>query len=641
MKKLVIAILAISLALGSASGALAQTDANTLVLGLPAMNGDWIHGFGNSSYDNFVKVMLHDYMDTVTYTPAGEYLVNPTVVEDYTVETDEAGNKTYTWKLHEDLLWSDGSQITAQDYVFWLMYFSSPAWVEAGASNGSAGYGLVGYEAWNSGDADVFAGVKLIDEFTFSMTIDAKELPYFYEITYSGASPAPKAVYAPNCEIVSDENGAKVVAKDFVYEPPSDELIAAMAYFGYDTDPANLEAAAVATANKAALLAALQKVAETERFAPTISSGPYKFVSFENQSVFLEINEFFKGNYEGKKPSIQFIEQRFVPQDMDVDMLIAGEIDATTGEVQGDKIEKAKAAENVHAHSYLRAGYGHFSMHCDFGPTMDANVRWAMGYLIDRNAVVDYVLGGYGGITQAEYGFAQWMYEEAGAELEELLTPFNLNIDKANEHLDMTEWLFEADGVTPFDASKADAEGTYLRHNAAGEVLALNHLGTVDNPITDIIEIQYMANAPLAGLKFSVTRGDFNALLDNFYYGYDLGEDRQYHTFNLAVNFTPAFDPYFSSWHSDFIGSWENSNQLSDPQLDELIMAMRSLDPTQKDEFVEIWLQYQVRWQQLLPQVPLYSNEYFDLISTRVSGFNTTPFATYARIICDITKDAE
>lgn len=654
MRKLITVTLAIVLVLGMIGTASAATDPNTLVVGTPAMNGDFIPGFGNSSYDLAIKRILHYYTSIIAFTPGDEMVINETVVESYSVDEDEAGNKTYTWKIHEDLFWSDGSPITAKDYVFYLLFFSSPAWVEAGAASGDAGYGLVGYSDYNKGVADVFPGVKLVDEYSFSMTIDAAELPYFYELAYTNSYCFPMAVYAPGMEIVSDENGSKLVGKDVDQtgiEAEREALIAEIEAAKAEAEEANalLEegeepvrvSEVIKDANYQALLADLQVVAQTERFAPTVVSGPYKFVSFENQTVTLEINEYFKGDYLGQKPTIQYIEQRHVPQDMPSDILIAGDIDLLPHVVVGAQIEAAKAADNVYTHSYMRNGYGMISMHCDWGVTADPNVRWGLAYLIDRNAVIDYVLGGYGGIVHCEYGYAQWMYEEAGAELEELLTPFNLNIDKANEHLDMTEWKFEADGVTPFDPAKANEEGTYMRHNEKGEPLVVRHLGSTENDVTDIIEIQYVANAPLAGVKFEVTRGDFNALLDNYYYGYELGEDRYYNTFNLASGFGQPYDPYFSSWHSDFAGSWENSCQLVDEELDSYIMAMRSLDPSQRDEFVDIWLKYQKRMQDLLPQIPLYSNEYFDLVSNAIGNYNVTSFSSWDYLVCEITKDAQ
>ncbi len=576
-----------------------STPLNTLTVGVTEMNGDFINGFGNSAYDAYIKTMLHDFCYTVEVTGEGELVINPQVVKEHTAESDEAGNKVYTFTLCDDLKWSDGTPITAADYVGTLLWQASDEWVTAGASS-STGLGLLGYSDYLSGKADAFAGVKLIDEHTFSVTIDAAELPYFFELSYAQVGPIPMAVYAPGCEIVSDENGSS---------------------FGdYD------------------ILTAMNNVAATERFAPTISCGPYKFISYENSTVTLEANEYFKGDLDGNKPTLKYVVQKVVPNDTDVDSVIAGSIDMVTGVIEGKKIEAAKADANTTFHSYLRNGYGYLAMHCDWGPTADPNVRWALAYLLDRNAVVDYVLEGYGGIVHAEYGYAQWMYDYAGDELEDELTAFNLNIEKANELLDQTEWKFEADGTTPFDASKATADGSYMRYNDKGEMLTINHMGTEDNTVTDIIEIQYKANAPLAGVNFIVTKSDFSALLDNFYYSYELGDDRKYNTFNLATSFAATFDPYTSSWHSDKFGTWENPCQVNDPELDEIIMKMRSVDPSDKDTFVDYWLQYEKRWQEILPQIPLYSNEYFDIFNNTVTGVETTPFYNYANVICKIGK---
>ena len=72
------------------------------------------------------------------------------------------------------------------------------------------------------------------------------------------------------------------------------------------------------------------------------------------------------------------------------------------------------------------------------------------------------------------------------------------------------------------------------------------------------------------------------------------------------------------------------------------MMKMRALDPEQTDEFVDLWLQYEVRWQELMPQIPLYSNEYYDFAYYTVDGIeNTTPFANWEDVICYISKSAK
>lgn len=607
MKKVLALILACMLCLSCVAFAdqlaVDSNEANTLVIGSSSMNGDFIDGFGSNAYDNYVKQLLHAYCDTFEMTPAGEYVLNPSVVKEYTVEADDAGNKTYTFFLCDDLKWSDGSALTAKDYVASLLWKASPHWLAAGASS-NVGMGLVGYTDYLTGAAEYFQGVKLIDEYTFSCTISADELPYFYEYYYVAVPPICAAVYMPGVEIVSDENGTK-----------------------FDADGA-------------AILAAMNNVAATERFAPSIACGPYSFISFENGSVTCQINPNFKGDLNGEKPKMQYIVLKVVAQDTDIDSLLAGEIDLLTTITEGTKIEAAKAnADKVYTHSYFRNGYGLMAFTCDFGPTADANVRWALANLVDRNAIVSYALGGYGGTVDSQYGFAQWMYQEAGADLEEELTAFNLNIDKANEYLDQTEWVFEADGVTPFDATKANADGTYIRHNAAGEKLTIMHCGTEKVLVTDAIEIQYTANAPLAGVDFQITKQDFSALLDHLYYGYEKGDERIYHSFNLSTDLSATFDPYLQSFHSDKAGTWENYGQLQDAELDELIMKLRAIEPGDNEAFIDAWIEYEVRWQELMPQIPLFSNEYFDIAANNVKGLQSTPFAYCTDTICSIYKD--
>lgn len=579
-----------------------STKVNTLIVGSPAMNGDFINGFGNSAYDNWVKTLIMEYCGTVEVDAAGEMVVNPMVVEKYETTTDDAGNKTYTWKIFDDLKWSDGSQITATDYVASILWQASPEWLEAGASS-SVGLGLLSYNDYVAGKTRVFAGAKVIDDTTFSVTIDANELPYYWEVSYAAVSPIPFKAWAPTLSIVSNDEGS---------------------CFEQDHD---------------AVLAAMTNVAQTERFAPTIGCGPYKFVSFENGNATLTVNEYFKGDLNGNKPQLKYVVLQEVPGDTDVDMVISRDIDLVPANVEGRKIEAAKASDTTSLHSYLRYGYGMISIICNWGPTADPNVRWALAYLIDRNEVLNYCLGGYGGIVHGLYGYAEWAYQQVGDELEELLTPFSLNVEKANELLDQTEWKYEADGVTPFDASKANAEGTYMRYNDKGEMLTIRHMGTAGLDTTDSIEISYAANAPLAGVNFTVTKSDFNALLDNYYYSYELSEDEKlYSTFNMGNTFGTPNDPYTASWHSDKCGTWENACQLSDPELDALIMQLRSTEPGDEDSFLDTWLKFQVRWQQLLPQIPLYSNEYFEIFDYSVKGLATSPFHEWTTEICSIYK---
>ncbi len=578
-----------------------QVPMDTLMVGVQEMSGDFISGFGNNAYDLSVKTLIAGYMDTHVITEEGEILLNNTVVASVETVTDDAGNKTFTYVLHDDLFWNNGENITAKDYIASAMWYSSPEWAEAGAS--SAGQdGLVGFTEYNEGTTDVFSGVQLIDELSFSLTVSAENLPYYWENLHATASPIHFDSYLPSCEIVSTEEGTSLVFAE------------------------------------GDLLTNCTRIASTERYAPSVTCGPYSFVSFENQTVTLQRNEYFKGDDEGNVPTLEYVVQTAIPLETAVEWVINGQIDVVEGIVEPEKIEAAKASDAVQLQSFARSGYGYLAMMCDVGPTADVNVRWALASLIDRNAVVDYVLGSYGTTVNSEYGIGQWMYQELGADLQEDLIPISFNINAANTYLDKTEWTFEADGTTAFDASKAMEDGTYLRHNANGEPLVINHLGQSNNVLTDIIEIQYVANAPLAGIDFNLEKSDWNAVLENYYNAYELeGDARIYNTFNLATNFSSVFDRYYT-WHSDFLGTSINKPQLSDAELDELIITMRTMEPDNKDGYLQAWYDYQVRWNEILPQIPLYSNEYFDVVHNNVDNFDTTAYAGYESLICKITK---
>ena len=209
MKKFLALVLALSMMLSCVAFAeeVASEPANTLVVGNSEMNGDFIDGFGSNSYDVAIKDLLMRWCSTYETTSAGQLVVNTQAVENLDITEDEAGNKIYTFTLCQDMLWSDGTPITAKDYVASYLWKASDEWVTAGASS-STGEGLLGYSAYLAGETDVFAGVKLIDDYSFSVTIDAEYLPYYFEYTYAAVQPIPAHVWVAGAEIVSTEEGS-------------------------------------------------------------------------------------------------------------------------------------------------------------------------------------------------------------------------------------------------------------------------------------------------------------------------------------------------------------------------------------------------------------------------------------------------
>jgi peptide/nickel transport system substrate-binding protein len=136
MKKLlslaVIALVALSMAACAPTPTTPAEGKGTVVIGTPAFSGNLIAGFGNSAYDVIVRDMIWGY-STYTTTIGGEIVLDTTAVKTVTTSLDDAGNKTYTFELNTNLKWSDGTAITADDYVFGMLFAASPEWRAAGA----------------------------------------------------------------------------------------------------------------------------------------------------------------------------------------------------------------------------------------------------------------------------------------------------------------------------------------------------------------------------------------------------------------------------------------------------------------------------------------------------------------------------
>ena len=571
-----------------------MTPADTFVVSVSEMNGDFVRGWGNNLNDLSIKQLTGGFKDTYWITSAGQLLMNETVVSNLTVTDEEDGGKTYTFTLHQDLKWNNGEPITAHDYVAGILTYASEQFAAYGGGS-LLGDGLAGYEEYRFGDSDVFAGVRLLGEHTFSATIEASRLPYFWETALVTFHPVYSSGWFPGNHIISDSSGSR-----FAY-PVNDDLA---------------------------------RISKTERFAPTVTCGPYAFAGFDGNSVSLTRNHYFKSSPEGLLPFFEYIIQR---EEADAQGVINGISDFRAGITATEDIRSARAGNYAAVHSYPRSGFAHLTFALDWGPTEDPAVRWAIAHMLDRSIIIDEALDGNGSTVDASYGQAQWTYLARQTELLGALTPITLDLGKANDFLDNSQWVFEADGTTAFNRSNVDASGSYLRHNAAGDVLHVRVASGIE-AAGRAIEAGASANAPLAGMLFDIEIISFDLLLDHLYYDkFRMPAQRRYNAFQLAVDFTAVDDKYLYS-HSDNRNSSMNPNAVADDLLDEIIINMRNLNHAATDEHADLWVEYQVRWQQLLPALPLYSNECNDIYNSILTQTPTSAYWAWHDAIMHISK---
>src|SRR5687768_1093760 len=112
----------------------------------------------------------------------------PGAAESWTVSDD---GKTYVFKLRAGATWSDGSPLTAEDFVYSFRRLEDPA---TAAEYASMLFPIVNAEEINTGKAKPEEiGVKAVDANTLEVSLKAPT-PYFLELlTHQAAYPVNKA----------------------------------------------------------------------------------------------------------------------------------------------------------------------------------------------------------------------------------------------------------------------------------------------------------------------------------------------------------------------------------------------------------------------------------------------------------------
>lgn len=642
-----------------------QTSDDTLVVGLGELNGDFLGGWTNNTGDvkvrRYMGIEGNNGYQTVVQDEGGEWVNNKAVLaEDPKSEDNEDGSKTVTFKLKDGLKWSDGEPVTADDYLFGSLLHTHPEYSKLTGSTTIGHDSAKGYEAYKKGDSDVFEGLEKVDDLTFKVTIDASFLPYYEEASLLAQAPLPMHALSENLAV--SKEGNKLVAKDG-YTPTEEDKKAyvegldkqiekqkadfeennpAPEADASEEDKAEYEEAK--KENEAAIAdlearktgdidptqqlidEAMLKEVNEYRVNPSVVSGPYKFDSYSNNMVKLSLNENYAGNFKGEKATIPNVILQVVNQKIAVDLLENGDIDIWEEESDGGAIDRIREAADKGTiggfNTYERNGYGNLTFLTDRGTTKYKEVRQAIAHLMDRNSFVQSYAGGYGVVTNGMYGTSQWMYKERGADLEGKLVNYQMNLEQANELLDKTPFKFESDGTTPWDKAKADEMFSsnpdgfdYYRYDENGKKLVVNQYGSDESPITTLISNQVPNNAKQVGMEYNVTAGSFSTLIN--YYTFP-EEDPEYTAFNMGTGFGTPFDPWYQ-YHSE--GS-DNKTRTNDPKADEITVKLRRTAPDKKEEYLDNWEEFELWYNDYLPEIPLYANQYHTGYTKRVKGFD-------------------
>ncbi len=510
---------------------------------------------------------------------------------------NDDGSLTYTIKVRDDMKFSDGSAINAKHFIASILANSTNVSVAAGGT-GNSGMYFVGYDEFkafegnNDGEAvkdkdgkelgynasKYFPGIKLLDDYTFSVTLLSDYADYYYAMNYAGFGPSPLAMYLGENDIIVNENKECGLSDGF--------------YAKVEKEGAEVFAMADVI------------LANLKWNSPLPFSGPYVIKDYDESALIatLELNPNYPGDIRGKA-SIETITYVKIISETQMDQFKSGQVDVLAGITGGAETRAALAlieeSPDKYAEThYDRAGYGFIGLRCDLGPTSFTAVRQAMMYTINRLEFAQTFTGGYGSVVHGPYyeGFAAFQAVQDDI----LLNPYAYSADSAIAVLEDGGWIYNGEGKE-FDPAK-DAvrykklsgyelseqnilyhtvDNKYATVKINGEYympLAINYFGTQPNNVTDMLITAWQSNpnattaigAYIQYISTDFTKGLYGELLQIEQYGWD-GVAKccaiNYATgFNSAIydmsfNFTidpDMYSDYSRAYVMDEADFWEN-----------------------------------------------------------------------------------
>ncbi|HGL6475951.1 TPA: oligopeptide ABC transporter substrate-binding protein OppA [Klebsiella aerogenes] len=293
---------------------------------------------------------------------------------------DNKDFKDWTFHIRKDAKWSDGSPVTAQDFVYSWQRLADPKTASPYASYLQYGHVANVDEIIAGKKPATDLGVKAIDDKTFEVTL-SEPVPYFYKLlVHPSVSPVPKAAI--------EKYGEKW------------------------TQPANI-----------------------------VTNGAYKLKDWVvNERIVLERNTNY---WDNAKTVINQVTYLPISSEVtDVNRYRSGEIDMTYNNMPIELFQKLKKEipKEVHVDPYLCTYY--YEINNQKAPFTDVRVRTALKLALDRDIIVNKVknqgdLPAYSytppytdGMKLVEPEWFKWSQEKRNEEAKKLLAEAGYTADK-------------------------------------------------------------------------------------------------------------------------------------------------------------------------------------------------------------------
>lgn len=98
-------------------------------------------------------------------------------------------------------------------------------------------------------------------------------------------------------------------------------------------------------------------------------------------------------------------------------------------------------------------------------------------------------------------------------------------------------------------------------------------------------------------------------------------DEPTYNMFNLATGFVPISSLWYEYSNDPAYMGHGTPTSSTMKELATIAANMKKIPYENEEEWEEAWVNFQKRWNELLPDIPLYSDEYHDFYSTKIKGY--------------------
>ena len=328
-----------------------------------------------------------------------------------------------------------------------------------------------------------------------------------------------------------------------------------------------------------------------------VGNGPMQATLTSAQFIRLEHNPYSSEDI----PMVSALEFHFYPDYPSIYAAYTeGELDGVSQVMQSD-ISLAQARTDMQLFSAPLSTYVGvvFNLQNPDVPFLqDAIVRRALYHALDREQLLNDVVGGHGVLASSPIPSNNWGHAPD--------TPsYDYDPDEARRLLDESGWV------------DTDGDGTRDKDGLPMQLILL----TNDGPTRIALIEQIAADWQAVGVKVAVESVSFGGFVGNFL------TPRRFEAVLLSWDITGDPDP-FPLYHSSQIATGQNYGGWSNQEADALVIEARStVDPEKRRA---LYAQFQHLFAADVPAIPLYYPVYTYGVSERVKAVQIGPLNTPA-----------